>query len=239
MQFDLAPMLKYFTLNDCLDIGARIILSAICGAIIGFERERRYKNAGLRTHIIVAIAGAILMIVSKYGFLDIATIDGVRLTSDSGRVAAAVIQSIGFLGAGVIYVRKESIIGLTTAAGLWATVGIGMCFGSGMYVLGISTTAIIMLVQILLRIHHRRMPIQTVGIVTCNLTKHNMTVEELASKFKSIGATLRDLSMQRDDVKGVTVKANVTFNDRKSMMDHVNMIYVFPFIDSFEVYPSM
>ncbi len=238
MQFDLAPMLRYFTVADCLDLGLRIILSAICGAIIGFERERRYKNAGLRTHIIVAIAGAILMIVSKYGFLDIASIDGVRLTSDGGRVAAAVIQSIGFLGAGVIYVRKESIIGLTTAAGLWATVGIGMCFGSGMYVLGISTTAIIMVVQILLRIHHRRMPVQTVGIVTCNLSKHNLTVDELASKFTAIGATLRDLSMQRDEVRGVSVKANVTFNDRKSMMEHVDMIRDMSFIDSFEVYPA-
>ncbi len=238
MQFDLAPMLRYFTLIDCLDLGLRIILSAICGAIIGLEREKRYKNAGLRTHIIVAISGAILMIVSKYGFLDVTTIEGVRLTSDSGRIAAAVIQSIGFLGAGVIYVRKESIIGLTTAAGLWATVGIGMCFGSGMYVLGIATTAIIMIVQILLRIHHRRLPVQTVGIVSCNLTKHNMTVEELAAKFTSIGATLRDLSMQRDDVKGVSVKANVTFNDRKSMMEHVDLIRAFEFVDFFEVYPN-
>ena len=91
-------MLKYFTLIDCLDLGLRIILSVVCGAIIGLEREKRYKNAGLRTHIIVAISGAILMIVSKYGFIDVTTIDGVRLTSDSGRIAAAVIQSIGFLG---------------------------------------------------------------------------------------------------------------------------------------------
>ena len=238
MHFDLAPMLRYFTLFDCLDLGLRIILSAICGAIIGLERERRYKNAGLRTHIIVAIAGAILMIVSKYGFLDVVSIDNVRLSSDSGRIAAAVIQSIGFLGAGVIYVRKESIIGLTTAAGLWATVGIGMCFGSGMYLLGTSTTAIIIVVQILLRIHHRRLPVQTVGIVTCNLTKHDMTVDDLAKEFTNIGATLRDLSLQRDEVKGVSVKANVTFNDRKTMMEHVDLIRDLSFIDSFEVYPS-
>ena len=165
MQFDLAPMLKYFTLADCIDLGLRIILPAICGAIIGLERERRYKNAGLRTHIIVAIAASILMIVSKYGFLDIASIPDVRLTSDGGRIAAGVIQSIGFLGAGVIFVRRENIIGLTTAAGLWATVGIGLCFGAGMYVLGISTTLIIVLVNILLRIHHQKRPFQTIGIV--------------------------------------------------------------------------
>ncbi|MBQ4000107.1 MAG: MgtC/SapB family protein, partial [Oscillospiraceae bacterium] len=116
------------------------------------------------------------MIVSKYGFIDIASIPDIRLTSDSGRIAAGVIQSIGFLGAGVIYIRKESVMGLTTAAGLWATVGIGLAFGAGMYVLGISTTAIIMLVHLLLRIHHQKMPTQTVGVITCNLSEHGMTV---------------------------------------------------------------
>ncbi|MBR4121139.1 MAG: MgtC/SapB family protein, partial [Spirochaetales bacterium] len=94
-------MFKYFTAIDFLDLGLRIILSAVCGALIGLERERRYKNAGLRTHVIVAISAAILMIVSKYGFLDIASIPDVRLTSDGGRIAAGVIQSIGFLCAGV------------------------------------------------------------------------------------------------------------------------------------------
>lgn len=238
MQFDLFPLIKYFTLMDCLDLGLRVILSVICGAIIGLEREKRYKNAGLRTHIIVAIAGAILMIVSKYGFIDVTTIDGVRLTSDSGRVAAAVIQSIGFLGAGVIYVRKESIIGLTTAAGLWATVGIGMCFGAGMYVLGISATAIIIIVQILLRIHHQHMPVQTVGIITCCLSKHNMKFNDLAEKIKEIGGTLRDVSFQRDEVKGNIVKANVTFNDSMSTLEHVDLLKGLKFIDFFEVYPN-
>ena len=231
-------MLKYFTLIDCLDLGIRVILAAICGAIIGLEREKRYKNAGLRTHIIVAISGAILMIVSKYGFIDVTTIDGIRLTSDSGRIAAAVIQSIGFLGAGVIYVRKESIIGLTTAAGLWATVGIGMCFGAGMYVLGISTTAIIIIVQILLRIHHQHMPVQTVGIITCYITKHNMKFSDLADKIKEIGGTLRDVSFQRDEENGNIVKANVTFNDRLSMLEHVDLLKGLKFIDFFEVYPG-
>ncbi len=237
MHFDIAPLLRYFTLNDCLDLGLRVILSAICGAIIGLERERRYKNAGLRTHIIVAIAGAILMIVSKYGFIDIASTPDLRLTSDGGRIAAGVIQSIGFLGAGVIYVRKESVLGLTTAAGLWATVGIGLCFGSGMYVLGISTTAIIMLVHLLLRIHHQRMPTQTVGVITCNLTKHDMTIDNLVYHFKEFGATLRDFSYTRNEEVGVIIKANVVFSDKRSIIEHVEIMKSFEFIDSFEVYP--
>ena len=236
MQFDLSPMLKYFTAIDCLDLGLRIILSAVCGAFIGLEREKRYKNAGLRTHIIVAISGAILMIVSKYGFLDVAAMDGVRLTSDSGRIAAGVIQSIGFLGAGVIYVRKESIVGLTTAAGLWATVGIGMCFGSGMYVLGVSATTIIIVAQILLRIHHQKMPVQTVAVISCDLTRHNMTVKELSEKFKSIGGSIRDVSFRNDENSGSSIKANVTFNDKLSIEQHTEKIRAFEFIDSFEVY---
>jgi len=238
MQFDISPMFKYFTVCGWIDLGLRVILSAACGSIIGLERERRYKNAGLRTHIIVAIAASILMIVSKYGFLDIASMPDVRLTSDGGRIAAGVIQSIGFLGAGVIFVRKESVIGLTTAAGLWATVGIGLCFGAGMYILGLSATAIIMLVNLLLRIHHMRMPVQTVGIITCNMTKHGLTVNDLVEKFSSIGAILRDFSYNRKDDGNVIVRANVVFNDSRTMIEHVELMRSFPFIDSFEVYPS-
>ncbi|MBR2281585.1 MAG: MgtC/SapB family protein [Spirochaetales bacterium] len=237
MHFDITPMIKWFTLADCIDLGMRVVLSAICGAIIGLERERRYKNAGLRTHIIVAIAGAILMIVSKYGFIDVASIPDIRLTSDSGRIAAGVIQSIGFLGAGVIYIRKESVMGLTTAAGLWATVGIGLAFGAGMYVLGISTTAIIMLVHLLLRIHHQKMPTQTVGVITCNLTKHDMTIDSLVYHFKEVGATLRDFSYTRSEDVGVVIKANVVFSDKRSIIEHVEIMKNFDFIDSFEVYP--
>ena len=238
MQFDLAPMLKFFTTFDCIDLGLRIILPAICGAVIGLEREKRYKNAGLRTHIIVAIAASILMIVSKYGFLDIASIPDVRLTSDGGRIAAGVIQSIGFLGAGVIFVRRENIIGLTTAAGLWATVGIGMCFGAGMYVLGISTTMIIVLVNILLRIHHQKRPFQTIGIITSNLTRHGLTVSEISEKIKAAGASLRDFSYTKNDKSEITIKANVVFSDKKSMLAHVDILQGLSFIDSFEIYPS-
>lgn len=229
-------MLRYFTFTDVLDLGIRVVLSAICGAIIGFERERRYKNAGLRTHIIVSIAAAILMIVSKYGFIDIASAGDLRLTSDSGRIAAGVIQSIGFLGAGVIFIRKESVIGLTTAAGLWATVGIGLCFGSGMYVMGITATVIIILVHFLLRLQH--IPMQTIGIISCNLTRHSMTIGQLAKEFQNIGANLRDFSYLRDINDNVTIKANVVFNDHKNMVEHVDLMLSFPFIDSFEVYPS-
>ena len=237
MHFDLAPMFKYFTMVDFLDLGLRIILSAVCGAVIGLERERRYKNAGLRTHVIVAISAAILMIVSKYGFLDIASIPDVRLTSDGGRIAAGVIQSIGFLGAGVIFVRKESIIGLTTAAGLWATVGIGLCFGSGMYFLGISATLILVLVNILLRIHHQRISFQTIITISSNITKHGMSIDQFNKALVDAGAKLRDFSFNRSD-NGIVVKTNIVLSDKMTMIEHVQTLENLPFVDSFEVYPS-
>ena len=238
MQFDLEPMFKYFTMVDYLDIGLRIILAAIAGAVIGLERERRYKNAGLRTHVIVAISATILMIVSKYGFVDIASIPDVRLTSDGGRIAAGVIQSIGFLGAGVIFVRKESIIGLTTAAGLWATVGIGMCFGSGMYILGISATLILVLVNILLRIHHQRLAFQTIITVTSHISRHGMTLSQFDEELEKAGAKLRDFSFSRNENDEIFVKANVVLSDKKTVMEHVDILASLPFIDTFEVYPS-
>ena len=238
MVFNIVPLFNFFTFSDCLDLGLRIILSAVCGALIGLERERRYKNAGLRTHVIVAISAAILMIVSKYGFVDIASIPDARLTSDGGRIAAGVIQSIGFLGAGVIFVRKESIIGLTTAAGLWATVGIGLCFGSGMYVLGISATLLLELANILLRFHHRRISFQTIITVSSNLTKHNMTIKEFDEKLVEAGARLRDFSFTRSETNGITVKTNIVLSDKNTMTEHVEALQELPFIDSFEVYPS-
>lgn len=238
MQFNLEPLFKYFTALDYLDIGLRVLLSAFCGALIGLERERRYKNAGLRTHIIVAISAAILMIVSKYGFLDIVSTPDFRLTSDGGRIAAGVIQSIGFLCAGVIFVRKESIIGLTTAAGLWATVGIGLCFGSGMYLLGISATLILVLVNILLRIHHQRIAFQTIITVTSHVSKHNMSLSQFEEELKNAGAQLRDFSFSRNENNEIFVKANIVMSDKKSVMEHVEILAGLPFVDTFEVFPS-
>ena len=125
-----------------LELIVRLIVASVCGYIIGFERNTHKKEAGIRTHIIVAIASCLMMEISKYGFADIGDFDGARL-------AAQVVSGIGFLGAGMIFVQKNSVKGLTTAAGRWATSGIGMAIGGGMYFIGIVTTLLIMLLQIL------------------------------------------------------------------------------------------
>ena len=129
----------------------RMLVSCLCGMIIGLERENRAKEAGIRTHCIVACASAMMMIISKYGFEDLIqayTSADVRL--DPSRMAQGIVTGVGFLGAGTIYVQRSNIRGLTTAAGLWATCGIGMAIGGGMYVIGFSATLIILATQIIL-----------------------------------------------------------------------------------------
>jgi hypothetical protein len=139
-------METFYAMN--LQYLTRILVSAFFGACIGFEREKRFKTAGIRTHILVALSSCLMMIVSKYGFWDVLGTKGVSL--DVSRIAAGVVTAIGFLGAGVIFVRKESITGVTTAAGLWATVGVGIATGAGMFLLSGCTTLLILLIQFLL-----------------------------------------------------------------------------------------
>jgi putative Mg2+ transporter-C (MgtC) family protein len=124
----------------------RMILASICGIFIGFERSRRQKDAGIRTHMIVALGAALAMIVSKYGFFDLLQYEGLR--ADASSIASNVITGVGFLGAGVIFVKDVSIKGLTTAAGIWATASVGLAIGSGMYTVGIGATLLMIIFQL-------------------------------------------------------------------------------------------
>lgn len=121
----------------------RILVAGILGACIGFERKNRNKMAGVRTHAIVALGAALMMVVSKYGFSDI-------VEYDASRVAAQIVSGVGFLGAGIIFVRNSSSVsGLTTAAGIWATAGVGMCMGSGLFFVSVASAVLIIVMQII------------------------------------------------------------------------------------------
>lgn len=177
-----------------LDWLLRIIVAAVCGAVIGYERAIQRKSAGVRTHIVVAIASALFMIVSKYGFTDLLNTHDIAL--DPSRIAAQIVTGISFIGAGTILVRREQISGLTTAAGVWATSAIGMAVGAGMYAIGILATAFLFIVQTLfhddtlinLFILHVRFNIQIEAI-----NKHNIL-------------SLIQKELKVNDVENVTVK---------------------------------
>ncbi len=115
----------------------RVLLSAVLGFAIGFERKLRYKEAGVRTHTIVTMGACIIMLVSIYGF------EG----ADRARVAAQIVSGIGFIGAGMIVYKRQAIQGLTTAAGIWTTAGVGMAVGAGMYWLALGATVLIIAIQ--------------------------------------------------------------------------------------------
>lgn len=118
----------------------RLVIAGVLGTAIGLEREYRAKEAGFRTHFLVSLGSALLMIVSQHGFGDVLGHAGIGL--DPSRVAAQVVSGIGFIGAGTIILQKKFVRGLTTAAGLWATAGIGLAIGGGMYEVGIAATVL-------------------------------------------------------------------------------------------------
>ena len=143
-----------FSLTQNIDFFIRILVAVTCGACIGFERSKRFKEAGIRTHIIVCFAAALMMIVSKYGFADLTDAAGVTYNgtrgADPARIAAQVVSGISFLGAGVIFKHGASVRGLTTAAGLWATAGIGLAIGAGMYTVGVFATITVAILQVVM-----------------------------------------------------------------------------------------
>lgn len=120
-----------------MELTIRLTLALLLGGAIGIEREYRAKEAGFRTHFLVALGSALFCLVSQFGF-------GVDL-KDSSRVAAQVVSGIGFLGAGTIIFQKNVVRGLTTAAGLWVTAAIGLACGTGMYLAAVLTTAMVLL----------------------------------------------------------------------------------------------
>ncbi len=226
-------------LTNYLDFLLRIVMAMLCGGLVGLEREKRLKNAGLRTHIIVAIASCLMMIVSKYGFMDVVGIEGLRLSADASRVAHGVVSAIGFLGAGVIFVKRESVVGLTTAAGLWATVGIGITIGAGMYSIGLFATALILFVQWALHGRHAKSHSQNSGSITSNITKHGITIAQLTQYMDKYEVALKEMAITRDEDGCSIVKAEVLFKPDDSIIELMTEFEKSPYVDSIEVYPTL
>lgn len=152
--YDLIYGTSTITISVYPELFARIIISCLCGAIIGYERSKRMKAAGIRTHSLIAITAVLSMIVSKYSFADLTPSigglsDSIR-SADPSRIAAQVISGVSFLGTGVIFVKRGNPLGLTTAAGIWATAAVGLAIGSGLYILGIFTMLLVLSLQFML-----------------------------------------------------------------------------------------
>ncbi len=187
------------TLYDNLEFLIRLLLSAGLGALVGLERSKRQKEAGVRTHCIIACTSALFMILSKYAFVDTAIgADGLR-GADPARIAAQVVSGISFLGAGVIFKNGNSIRGLTTAAGMWGTAAIGMAVGAGMYWLGLIEAAILVAIQIILH----RFPVGADALTTQEILVEMEDTPELQAQFDALlqahHGQVMESSLSRDE----------------------------------------
>src|SRR6266852_1399093 len=127
----------------------RLVIATVLGSIVGLERERLDRAAGLRTHALVGLGAALFMLVSAFGFTDI--MHAPQVTLDPSRVAAQVVSGIGFLGAGTIILRREIVRGLTTAASVWAVAAVGLAVGGGLYLAAASATLLALTILVVFK----------------------------------------------------------------------------------------
>ena len=196
-------------------------LAMVLGFAIGFERKLRFKEAGTRTHTIMCVGACLYMLISKYGFGD---------EADAARVAAQIVSGIGFLGAGMIFHHKQTVHGLTTAAGVWATAAVGMAAGAGLWILAIGATAIIILVQCIMhlpfKIFHSHKYIRLNVVFRCDEGFERTKVKEAfgITRFSKIHA--------EKDSSGIIYRTIVTTDSMFSDQDLYDALKQYPFIIS-------
>lgn len=201
-----------------------ILLSVVLGFAIGYERKLRFKEAGIRTHTIVCAGSALIMVVSKYGFGD-------SIEADASRVAAQIVSGIGFLGAGIIVYRRHEIRGLTTAAGVWATAGVGMAAGAGLYVVAVGSTAILIAIQCLFHLKCKLFQTKRFYSVKICFVQEDIESEKVKELFAA--EHFNRLTIERK--KGGTVYNAVLNTDKEYSSQRLNEIMAEnPFILSLE-----
>lgn len=209
----------------------RVLIAAACGGAIGYERERRQKMAGIRTHLIVCIAASLMIIVSKYGFYDVAGKPGIVL--DPSRMAASAVAAIGFLGAGVIFIRNYNVSGITTAAGLWATVGVGMAVGAGMYFIGASVTVIIVLLQIVLHTRLVKGPMNEQ--IVMQIKKDENAEDIFRDVLNAHHIEINNMVIKKIDGGDMEIKLYVRYPRDYDLMESIELLKENPNIKSIEI----
>lgn len=182
----------------------RIFTAMILGMLIGNERKNRMKSAGMRTHALVALGSALVMVVSKYGFSD--TVQG-----DGARLAAQVVSGVGFLGAGMIYVRHNLVSGLTTAAGVWTTAGIGLAIGSGMYLIGICSAVMLLAMQ---NLSHKLPFFSNLAasvLIRITIQKKPNAVKDIENLLKGLNVEILNVQIQKTQKDKIMLEFDVIY----------------------------
>ncbi|WAH42472.1 MgtC/SapB family protein [Alicyclobacillus fastidiosus] len=205
------------------DFILRLLLSGVLGAAIGVERKVHYKQAGVRTHFVVAIGSALMMIISKYGFTDV--IDNHTIVLDPSRIAAQVVSGIGFLGAGVIIFQRNAIRGLTTAAGVWATAGIGLAVGAGQYILGTICTVLVLVGFVALKPLERRF-IRNIQHIMITANDRPGLIGRISAALEQLGLSIEQISIDRTDEEKNQVDIELYLRVQKQMANTEKVIEV-------------
>lgn len=211
----------------------RILAAAVCGLLIGYERESRQKMAGVRTHTIIAMAAALMVVISKYGFFDVIALDGVSV--DASRIAASVVTGIGFLGAGIILNHKNNISGVTTSAGIWATLGIGMAIGAGMWVLGVGSTLLLLGIQFFFHRKWRILNGGNVGKIQLHMKKGDDTRERIVSALTKMNIQVISTHLNIYDNSSIEVSLSVVFPKDFSTENTMTLMANYPEIASIDI----
>ena len=179
-----------------VDTVTRLGAAVVLGGVIGLERERLERAAGLRTHAVVALSSALVMIVSAYGFADVLD-RGQQISLDPSRIAAQVVSGIGFLGAGVIIFRKNTVRGLTTAASVWAVAGIGLACGGGLLMTAAIATVFMLIVQAGFRPLERKIFYHHVPqVVTMRVSRGDGSLAAVEAAVKRCGLQMRGMRLR-------------------------------------------
>jgi len=184
-----------------LEFVFRLLIAALLGAAIGMERELRAKEAGIRTHFLVALGSALMMIISQYGFSEAAP----GRAADPSRLAAQIVSGIGFLCAGTIIFRREAVKGLTTAAGLWVAAGIGMAVGCGMYILAVTAALLTLAGFELVSFSVHRLGISTKTLHLVFTAKNDAAAEKAMAQLRSGNCSIGECSLKKDNDGSVKV----------------------------------
>lgn len=193
------------------DFILRLVVAGVLGAIIGLDQEIRAKEAGFRTHFLVSLGSALIMIVSQYGFSEIAKMQTVSF--DPSRVAAQVVSGIGFIGAGTIIIQKKFVRGLTTAAGLWATAGIGLAVGAGMYWVGIAATLLTLIGLEFLSIIFKSFGLHTTSLLYTTTDRANIV--KITEKIKQNNQQIISYNTEKETVgENLVFKVNIVIKTK-------------------------
>ena len=224
-----------------LIFGIRILLAGICGVLIGLERTRRLKEAGIRTHAMVACTACLLMILSKYGFSDLINADGSFYAgvgrADPARIAAQVISGVSFHGAGVIFKAGSNIKGLNTASGIWATAGIGMCLGAGLYLASFFTTVIVLMLQYVFHRYNFSKDTYVTNIVSITMSDWGSGVKQIRHLLEELNASVFESEVVRNQDGSATF--NLSFKSQAAVTSEMALEYMqqHPEVVSFESLP--